>query len=134
MRKEVIKVGTSIDTLAGYMVVKHINVAGLCYCDEYTINEDGSEEKIPWDTMVTKADIAAIMYEVDGIARDVRIEREKDMNVKEIRDLTGLNRPQFSKAYGIPVRTLESWESGLRTAPPYVTALLERAVKADYQK
>lgn len=56
------------------------------------------------------------------------------MEVREIREMTGLNRKEFSTAYGIPVRTLESWESGARTAPPYVTALLERAVKADYQK
>lgn len=56
------------------------------------------------------------------------------MEVKEIRELTGLNRTQFAKAYGIPLRTVEAWESGDRTAPPYVTALLERAVREDYQK
>ena len=55
------------------------------------------------------------------------------MEVREIREITGLNRKEFSKAYGIPVRTLESWESGDRTAPPYVMALLERAVKEDYK-
>lgn len=42
-----------------------------------------------------------------------------------------MSRPQFSKKYGIPVRTLEDWDAGRSTAPDYVINLLARAVYED---
>lgn len=52
------------------------------------------------------------------------------MDIKEIRKMTGLSQSEFSKKYEIPKRTIESWEEGQRTPPPYVIALLEKVVKA----
>lgn len=52
-------------------------------------------------------------------------------NVKDLRALTGLSQRAFSDKYSIPRRTIEDWESGKRTPPEYVVALLGRAVKAD---
>lgn len=53
-----------------------------------------------------------------------------------IRKMTGLSQKDFSKKYGIPRRTIESWESAseenYREAPEYVLNLLKRAVKEDY--
>lgn len=52
--------------------------------------------------------------------------------VKAIRTKTGLSQVKFAEKYGISKNTIECWEavSGakVRTAPPYVTALLAYAV------
>lgn len=53
------------------------------------------------------------------------------MTIKEMRELLGISRAEFSRRYGIPLRTLEDWESGKRTPPPYVINLLERIIKED---
>lgn len=53
------------------------------------------------------------------------------MEIKEMRELLGINRAEFSRRYGIPLRTLEDWESDKRTPPPYVINLLERIIKED---
>lgn len=53
------------------------------------------------------------------------------MTIKEMREFLGISRTEFSRRYGIPLRTLEDWESGKRTPPPYVITLLERIIKED---
>lgn len=53
------------------------------------------------------------------------------MTIKELRDLLNVSRAEFSRRYGIPSRTLEDWEKGKRTPPPYVITLLERVIKED---
>ena len=54
--------------------------------------------------------------------------------VKEIRSWTGLSQVKFAKQYGIPKRTLESWESGECEYKEYVINWLEALVKNDLQK
>lgn len=56
------------------------------------------------------------------------------MTSKEIRELSGLSRTDFSKKYNIPLRTLENWDSGTRVPPDYILELLERAVRIDFEK
>lgn len=51
-----------------------------------------------------------------------------------IRNLLGISRAEFSRRYGIPVRTLESWDWGDREAPEWVMKLLERVVLEDKEK
>lgn len=51
--------------------------------------------------------------------------------IREIREKTGMSRAEFSRAYGIPVRTLEDWEAEKRKCPDYVTKLLRRVVSED---
>ncbi len=51
-----------------------------------------------------------------------------------IRNLLGISRAEFSRRYGIPVRTLESWDWGDREAPEWAMKLLERAVLEDKEK
>lgn len=51
--------------------------------------------------------------------------------VKEMRKETGLSAQKFGDKYGIPLRTIQEWERGGRTAPDYVIDLLERAVEED---
>ena len=51
-----------------------------------------------------------------------------DRSMATIRSMTDLNRTAFSRDYRIPIRTLESWEAGVRACPPYVLDLLAYAV------
>ena len=53
------------------------------------------------------------------------------MDVKEIREALKMSRPQFSEWSGIPVRTLENWESGVRVPPAYVVDLLNVKFRED---
>ena len=52
---------------------------------------------------------------------------------EKIRQISGLNRTQFSKKYNIPLRSLEHWDAGDREPADYVFDLLERAVKEDFK-
>lgn len=45
-------------------------------------------------------------------------------SLKEIREKYGYSRLALSRKYYIPARTLQEWENGNRTAPPYVTTML----------
>lgn len=53
------------------------------------------------------------------------------MNTKEIRELLGISRAEFSRRYGIPIRTLENWDAGTRQPSDWVLNLLERVVRED---
>lgn len=53
------------------------------------------------------------------------------MTIQEMRKCFGDTQSAFAKRYQIPFRTIQNWESGLRTPPDYVLSLLEQRVKAD---
>ena len=44
--------------------------------------------------------------------------------LKRIREELGMNRTDFSRYVGIPLRTLEEWEAGRRQMPDYVLRLI----------
>lgn len=46
------------------------------------------------------------------------------MTIKEAREEAGLSRAEMSRVFEIPVRTLEEWDAGRRTPPPYVEKLI----------
>ena len=48
----------------------------------------------------------------------------KEMNIKEAREQAGLSRAEMSRLFEIPIRTLEEWDAGRRTPPPYVEKLI----------
>lgn len=53
------------------------------------------------------------------------------MNTKEIRGLLGISRAEFSRRYGIPIRTIENWDADVSQPPDWVLNLLERVVRED---
>lgn len=53
------------------------------------------------------------------------------MNTKEIRAILGVSRAEFSRRYGIPIRTLEDWDAEKHEPPEWVLRLLERVVRED---
>lgn len=61
----------------------------------------------------------------DEIIRKEDIMATETMNeIKKIRKEAGMTQKVFSEFFGIPVRTLQDWEAGLRTPPDYVVRLL----------
>lgn len=46
------------------------------------------------------------------------------MNIKEARTKAGLTQKEVSDLLGIPLRTIENWESGQRKCPDYVERLV----------
>jgi DNA-binding transcriptional regulator YiaG len=49
----------------------------------------------------------------------------KEMNrIKKMRKDAGMTQKMFSDFFGIPVRTLQDWEAGVRTPPDYLVRLL----------
>lgn len=51
------------------------------------------------------------------------------LRIKTIRKKAGMTQVRFAEKYGIPKRTLESWEMGERTPPEYIVNLLEKIEK-----
>jgi DNA-binding transcriptional regulator YiaG len=51
--------------------------------------------------------------------------------IKAIRGVTGLSQQAFGDAYGIPRRTIQTWEYDVSTAPLYVTMMIGFAVMTD---
>lgn len=53
------------------------------------------------------------------------------MSIREMRTQLGLTQSEFAKRYNIPFRTIQNWETGMRTPPEYITILLEDRVRED---
>ena len=49
--------------------------------------------------------------------------------IKTLRASTGLSQVAFATALGIPRRTIENWESGASTPPPYVIDLIRYKIE-----
>lgn len=46
------------------------------------------------------------------------------MTVKEIRDAYGLTQKELAELIGLPKRTVENWEEGKSSPPPYAVKLI----------
>ena len=57
---------------------------------------------------------------------------EKQINkLEKMRENLGMNRTEFSRYIGIPLRTLEEWEAGRRKMPDYVLRLIAYYTKME---
>ncbi len=54
------------------------------------------------------------------------------MEIKRLRQQTGLSQARFALAFGIPKRTIENWESGVSTPATYLVKLIEFAITHGY--
>lgn len=68
------------------------------------------------------------------------VEKEKlkieiqQMELKKMREQTGLNRREFADYFEIPLRTVEDWEAGKRKMPEYLLRLILYKVKLEAKK
>ena len=53
------------------------------------------------------------------------------MYIRDLRTKLGDTQSEFAARYHIPFRTVQNWESGVRTPPEYVMRLLERRIRED---
>ena len=53
------------------------------------------------------------------------------MNIREMRNKLGDTQSEFSARYGIPFRTIQNWEAGVRKPPEYIMSLLEQRICSD---
>ena len=54
--------------------------------------------------------------------------------IKELREITGMNRREFCEYFDIPYRTVTEWERDNRHAPEYVLRLLEYYIRMENLK
>ena len=54
-----------------------------------------------------------------------------DNKYRTLRKQTGLSMQRFGDKYGIPLRTIQAWENGVRIPPDYVYELLKFKVEHD---
>lgn len=60
------------------------------------------------------------------------MDREAKDEIKKMRNEAGMTQKTFSEFFGIPVRTLQDWEAGVRKPPEYVVRLLPYKLKAEW--
>ena len=60
--------------------------------------------------------------------------QEQREKFRKIVAQTGLSLAKFAERYEIPLRSVENWSGGQRTAPDYVIKLLARVVAEDFQE
>ena len=107
-------------------------------CDK--LNEMNLGKK--YDTYLSTWDLGATedyFTEIDSMTandvRDLLDEMLADEQREEFREIvaqTGLSLAKFAERYEIPLRSVENWIGGQRTAPDYVIKLLARVVAEDF--
>ena len=63
-------------------------------------------------------------HQAEIIPTGVFLPRKVAYAFKMIRELSGMNRKDFSEWLGIPYRTMQEWELGRRVMPEYVLRLI----------
>ena len=56
---------------------------------------------------------------------------ECQIEIKKLRESTGMNRKGFCECFDIPYRTVTEWERGNRNAPDYVLRLLANYIRME---
>ena len=56
---------------------------------------------------------------------------DRSKKIRELRELTGMNRREFCDYFCIPYRTVTEWERNNRHAPEYVIRLLEYYIRME---
>ena len=56
---------------------------------------------------------------------------ECQIEIKKLRESTGMNRKEFCECFDIPYRTVTEWERGTRNAPDYVLRLLAYFIRME---
>lgn len=52
------------------------------------------------------------------------------MKIADVRKQLNMTQTEFGELFGIPLRTIQSWENGERKAPDYVFNMMEEILKS----
>lgn len=55
----------------------------------------------------------------------------KEISKKEISNMRhelGMSQSEFAKYFGIPIKTIQKWEQGIYSPPPYIISLIRRVL------
>jgi len=69
-------------------------------------------------------DVATLQTELRSVGVIARIHAPEKINVREVRELTGLSQDAFALRYGLDVSTLRNWEQGRSEPDAAATTLL----------
>lgn len=53
------------------------------------------------------------------------------MTIKALREASGMTQKAFAEYFGIPYRTIQDWNAGLRKCPDYLMELMKYKLKAE---
>lgn len=53
------------------------------------------------------------------------------MNIKDLRNASGMDRKEFVEYFAIPYRTLQNWELDTRECPQYLLELIEYKLRKE---
>ena len=53
------------------------------------------------------------------------------MDIAELRKRTGLSQSKFAKKFHLNVRTLQTWEQGIRNCPEWTLWMIERILELE---
>lgn len=56
------------------------------------------------------------------------------MTIKEICEKYGMGQTQLARRFGIPVRTVQDWYTGLRKPPVYVPGMIVELLEIEQNK
>jgi hypothetical protein len=101
-----------------------VGLYNLDKAGNYMEQEDGSID----------ADGRTVIYDrlndipVEGCISPLSAEVSLKSRINNILDCSGMKMAEFSRAFGIPYRSLYNWVGGEREAPNYVLDMLEKVV------
>ena len=90
--------------------VYHVGLYNLDKAGNYMEQEDGSID----------ADGRTVIYD--------RLNELTENRIEDILKVSGMKMADFSRAFGVPYRSLQNWLNGSRKAPDYVLDMLEKIV------
>lgn len=53
------------------------------------------------------------------------------MTIKELRSESGMTIATFAEYFGVPYRTVQDWNAGIRKCPEYLLTLMEYKLKKE---
>lgn len=100
-----------------YEIFAKLYTEALDYPDiEYFIADRGWEEWMSEEAIENDIESMNLIFKISK------------MDFRELRELSGYSRPDMSRKYKIPLRTLQDWETKKREPPLYVTILIAYAI------
>lgn len=67
------------------------------------------------------------LYDICAIA----LKGGKNIDISEIRHISGMSQRLFSDYLGIPIGTLRNWEQGISSPPEYVFQMIANSIRRD---